>query len=86
MNLDFTISNAIAGWVWLAGGLAVATLWLGPQIDELRRDLGILGAFRAQFGADQNDPNADRVRRVQVRIFAFFGIWLGIFLVLDWVW
>jgi hypothetical protein len=86
MNLDFSIDNSIAGMAWLVGGLAVATLWLSPQINDVRRDLGLLGAFRAVFGPDPNNPDADRVRTVQVRIFAFFGIWLGIFLVLDWVW
>ena len=82
--IDFTISNAIVGWAWLLGGSAVASYWLGPRINEFRREHGVWGTFKIMFGA--KTPEADAVVAIQADIFIFWAAWLGIFLVLDLLW
>jgi len=82
--IDFTIHNAIAGWIWLLGGSAVASFWVVPDMERFRREFGFFGSFRIMFGPDT--PEASRLGAIQRKIFAFFGVWLALFLVLDWLW
>ena len=76
--IDFTISNVVVGWVWLLGGMGVASAWLGPQIDSVR-SLG----FKAWLKAKTDSPVESKFIDVQAKIFVFFAVWLGLFLILD---
>jgi hypothetical protein len=81
MGLNNSIDNPIASWAWLLGGMGVASAWLGPRIDELRRKFGFWGFWTAKTAS----PEEKRFIGVQAHIFLFFGGWLVLYLILDFI-
>ncbi len=79
MGINNNIENPIAAWAWLLGGMGVASAWLGPKINELR-SLGFRGFLRAM---KTDSPEEGQFIDVQAQIFLFFGVWLGLYLILD---
>ena len=81
MGINGSIDNSIAGWTWLLGGTAVASAWLGPRIADLRRKFGFWGFVTAKTDSPEDQQFID----VQARVFLFFGAWLALFLILDFI-
>ena len=81
MALNNEIANPIAAWTWLLSGIAGFGAWLAPKFRDLRRDLG----FREMVMAKSDSPEESRVWRTVGAGFAYFGVWLGLYLILDWI-
>ncbi len=81
MGINNSIDNPVAGWAWILTGTAVAGTWLAPKIREVQRELGFWRLFLVKTGSAEEK----RLVRIQGEIFAFFGAWLALYLLLDWI-
>jgi hypothetical protein len=82
MSLDNNIDRTVAGYLWLGTG-AIGVYWLNALGSQVREDIG--GWWRYFFGPEPGDEARAKVRGLHARMWGFIAAWLGMYLVLDWL-
>ncbi len=82
MALDNSIHNRVAGFIWLGTGV-VGTYWVNALAKKVRDEVG--GWRQYFFGPEPGDVARARFRSVQVRLWGFVAAWLGMYVILDWL-